>query len=90
MIQTMAPVCSTHGQGHGFHSGSTGDFNIDDANLYKGNNWDQSVATGIVLPLDSYKAIKNYILLTCEKENTCVQAKQLIQSIDVNINSIKR
>lgn len=81
MVQVSA------GHGHGFHSLTSEEFEVDDAHPYQGKTWNDWVGSSFVLPPESIKAIKNYILLTCEVEHTCPQVKKIIKSLEVKLNT---
>lgn len=84
-------VQTTSISGHCFMSISNTEWDIDPINLYQGMNWTQFQATSLYLPSDSYAAIKNYLLLTCEQNNNCPavvtsQVKKKLAKISKGLN----
>ncbi len=66
--------------GHCFNSTTSDEFDIDPFNKYQGKTWNQWEFEAIYLFPESYAAIKNYILLTCEKNNSCSPNIKTIQT----------
>ena len=69
--------------GHCIPSVSGTEFDIDPINLYQGMNWSQFQAVALYLPAYSYAAIKNFILLVCEKQKNCPAIQQNLLNFEL-------